>query len=53
MQTKNVAIISIAGLMAFALYLGFDGVLLAGVIAGIAGLGGYEIRVFKEKDNNG
>ena len=53
METKNVAIICIALLMAYALCLGFDGVLLAGVLAGIASIAGYNIRLIREKRENG
>lgn len=39
--TPIIAILAIAGLMAYAVNQGIDGVLLAGVIAVVAGLAGY------------
>lgn len=39
--TPIISIVSISGLMAYAVHQGINGVLLAGVIAVIAGLGGY------------
>ena len=37
------AILSILVVECFALYQGIDGLLLGGVVAGLAGLGGYEL----------
>ena len=36
-------------LVGYALHLGIDGVLLAGVIAILAGLGGYQGKILKDK----
>lgn len=47
--TKEIAIISIVLIEITALLLGHNGVMLAGVIALIAGIAGYEIRLVKEK----
>lgn len=47
--TRVSAILSTAGLMAWALYLGHDGVLLAGSLAIIGGIAGYEIGLDKVK----
>ena len=51
--TPIIAIISITGLLAYALSLGIDGVILSGGCAIIAGLGGYEIKVLKDKRKGG
>lgn len=39
-----ISIICITALIAYALYLGFDGLLLAGGVAVIGGLGGYAVK---------
>lgn len=49
MYVKEVAIAGIVLLEAEALWLGYNGVILAGVIAIIAGLAGYKIRMAGEK----
>lgn len=49
MYTKEVAIAGIVLLEAEALWLGINGVLLAGVIAVIAGIAGYGVRQLVEK----
>lgn len=46
-----VAILAIVGIVCFALYLGFNGVLISGSAILIGGLGGYEIKVLKDKIN--
>ena len=51
--TPIVAILCITGLIAFALSLGINGVILAGGCTVIAGLGGYEIKVLKDKKKGG
>lgn len=43
------AIVIIGMLIAFALWLGYNGTLLAGGVAVIAGLGGYQAREMKLK----
>jgi len=48
-RTKEVAIIAIAVLEGIALHQGIDGTLFSVVIAVIAGLAGYSVRVIKEK----
>lgn len=47
--TPIVAMICIAGLVALALANGIDGAIFGIAIAAIAGLGGYEVKVFKDK----
>lgn len=47
--TPIVAMICIAGLEALAIMRDIDGAVLGIVIAAIAGLGGYEIKVLREK----
>lgn len=49
MYVKEVAITGIVILESIALLKGINGVLLTGVIALIAGLAGYEIRILKER----
>jgi len=44
-----VAIVAIALLVGFALYLGHDGALLALGLVAISGLGGFELRDFIKK----
>ncbi len=39
-----ISIMCITVLIAYSLYLGFDGLLLAGGVAVIAGLGGYAVK---------
>ena len=51
--TPIVAMICITGLLAYALSLGIDGVILAGGCTVIAGLGGYEIKVLQNKRKGG
>ena len=41
------AIISISVLEGFALYMGMDGKILAGVVAVIAGIAGYELKALR------
>ncbi len=48
-----VAMLCIAGLEAYALYLGVDGVILSLAVAVIAGLGGFEIKAIKDKVKGG
>lgn len=47
--TVIVAIVCIAGLEAFAIFQGINGATLGIVVAAIAGLGGYEVKVLKDK----
>ena len=51
--TPIVAIICITGLLVLALVKGIDGALLASGFALIGGLGGYEIKVLKDKAKGG
>ena len=44
-----VAILAIVGLEAYALYLGINGALMSIVVAAVAGLGGYEVKVVRDK----
>ena len=44
-----VAMCLVAGLLGYALYLNIDGTLLAGGIAIIGGLGGYELKILRDK----
>jgi len=46
---KLTAIVSVTGLMAYALHLGFNGLILTAVIAAISGIAGYEFHVVKER----
>jgi len=46
------AIIAIAGLEAYAISLGINGVLLSGSIAAIAGLGGYNVSKIRQSKKN-
>lgn len=48
-----VAMVCIAGLEALAMFRGIDGALFGIVIAALAGLGGYEIKVIREKRRGG
>lgn len=48
-----VAMVCITGLEAYALYLGVNGVILSLAVAAIAGLGGYEVKVFRDKGKGG
>lgn len=43
------AIVCITGLEGYALYLGVDGAILALAVAAVAGLGGYEVKVFRDR----
>ena len=47
-----VAIIAVLVLLAWALYLGYDNILLAAGVAIIAGLGGYEVSQ-RQKETQG
>ena len=49
--TPCLAILSIAGLEFYAISQGINGVLLAGSIAAISGIGGYQIKKITEKKN--
>lgn len=51
--TPIVAMICITGLEALALYKGIDGALFSLAIAALAGLGGYEIKVIRDKYKGG
>jgi len=51
--TPIVAIICIAGLEALAMVKGINGALFGIVVAAIAGLGGYEAKVLKDKMKGG
>ena len=51
--TPIVAMLCIAGLEALALIRGIDGALFGIVVAAIAGLGGYEIKVLRDKQRGG
>lgn len=51
--TPIVAMICIAGLEALAIVRGVDGAVLGIVIAALAGLGGYELKVFRDKSKGG
>lgn len=51
--TPIVAIICIAGLLVLALAKGIDGTLLASGLAILGGLGGYEIKVLRDKAKGG
>lgn len=44
-----VAMLCIAGLEAYALYLNINGALLSVVFIALAGLGGYEAKVIRDK----
>ena len=46
---KEIAITGIVILEGVALWLGYDGALLAAVIGVIAGIAGYEVRIIQEK----
>ena len=51
--TPIVAMVLIAGLEALALAKGVDGAVFGFVVAALAGLGGYEIKVLKDKMKGG
>jgi len=51
--TPIAAIICIAGLEALALAKGIDGAIMGIAIAAIAGLGGYEAKILKDKIKGG
>uniref|UniRef100_A0A6M3XWJ4 Holin n=1 Tax=viral metagenome TaxID=1070528 RepID=A0A6M3XWJ4_9ZZZZ len=51
--TPIAAIICLAGLEVVAMLKGIDGALFGIVVAAIAGLGGYEIKVLKDKRKGG
>ncbi|MBA7573638.1 hypothetical protein ES708_15436 [subsurface metagenome] len=51
--TPIVVMLCIAGLEALALVRGIDGALFGIVVAALAGLGGYEIKVFRDKAKGG
>lgn len=51
--TPIVAMICIAGLEALALVQGVDGTVFALVIAALAGLGGYELKILRDKRKGG
>lgn len=51
--TPIVAMICIAGLEALAIVKGINGAVLGIVIAAIAGLGGYEIKVLRDRKKGG
>lgn len=53
MQTKNVAIAGIVVLESIALVKEIDGAFFMPIALLIAAIAGYEIRVFKEKRENG
>lgn len=47
--TPIVAMLCIVGLEALAIVRGMDGAVLGIVVAALAGLGGYELKVLKDK----
>ncbi len=47
--TPIIAMVCITGLEAFAINQGVDGAVFGIVIAALAGLGGYEIKVWRDK----
>lgn len=51
--TPIVAMVCIAGLEALAIVKGINGAVLGIVIAAIAGLGGYEIKVLRDRKKGG
>lgn len=51
--TPIVAMICIAGLEALAMVKGINGALFGIVIAALAGLGGYEIKVLRDRKRGG
>ena len=51
--TPLVAMVCITGLEALALIKGIDGAVFGIVIAALAGLGGYELKVWREKAKGG
>lgn len=53
MYTKTVAIAGLVVLESIALIKGVDGAFLLPIACIIAGIAGYEFRIFKEKKKNG
>ena len=51
--TPIIAMLSIVVLEAIALLKGVDGAVFGIVIAALAGLGGYELKIFKDKAKGG
>lgn len=51
--TPIVAMICIAGLEALAMIKGVDGAVFGIVVAALAGLGGYEVKVLRDKAKGG
>jgi len=51
--TPVVAMICIAGLEALAMYKGVNGATFGLVIAALAGLGGYQVKVIRDKMKGG
>lgn len=51
--TPIAAMLCIAGLEAFAISQGVNGAVLGIVVAAIAGLGGYELKVLRDKTKGG
>lgn len=51
--TPIVAMLCIAGLEAFAISQGINGAILSLAVAALAGLGGYEIKVLRDKAKGG
>ncbi len=49
----TVAIVCIAGLVAFALSQGIDGAVMSSGIALIAGIGGYTVKAIRESKRKG
>ena len=47
---KIAAIVAIAALEAEALYLGINGAIFGLVVAALAGLGGYELKVLRSRE---
>lgn len=47
--TPIVAVVCLAGLGALAMVKGVDGAVFSIVVAAIAGLGGYEVKVLRDK----
>ena len=48
-----VAMVCIAGLEAFAISQGINGAILSLAVAAIAGLGGYELKVLRDRTKGG
>ena len=51
--TPVIAMLCIAGLEAFAISQGVNGAVFGIVIAALAGLGGYEIKVLRDRNKGG